>query len=116
MTTRCHSVRSWRLAALSFQPSEGGAPMFPTSPPLLGERLSGSSPRLPTRITLLTPAIALPSNAFRIRADDKRADRPAPLESGRGEPVGGPAVAAETDDERGQRRRLSDQPLHRRIK
>src|SRR3954468_9644198 len=115
MTTRCHSVRSWRLPSLSFQLSEVATRKLTTSPPLLSERLSGSSPRLPTRITLLTPAIALPSTAFRIRPDDKRAGPPALPDSGRREPPGRPAVAAEADDQGGERGGLGDQALGGRI-
>src|SRR4051812_32598982 len=114
MTTRCHSVRSWRLPSLSFQFSEVATRRFTTSPPLLSERLSGSSPRLPTRITLLTPAIALPSNAFRIRADDKRRPGGAPDQSGRGEPVCAPPIAAEADDENGECRDLRREAFDRR--
>src|SRR5438105_15677823 len=58
MTTLCHSVFSLRSpVALSFQFSEVAMRMLTTSPPLLSERASGSAPRLPTRITLFTPAI-----------------------------------------------------------
>src|SRR3954471_9815571 len=115
MTTRCHSVRSWRLPSLSFQFSEVATRMFTTSPPLLSERLSGSSPRLPTRITLLTPAIALPSTAFRIRRDDKRADPAALPDSGRGQPVRGPAVAGESNDQHRQGERLRREALDGRV-
>src|SRR3954454_19054176 len=73
MTTRCHSVRSWRLPSLSFQFSDVATRRLTTSPPLLSERLSGSSPRLPTNMTLLTPAMTLPSVRFGFARDDKRA-------------------------------------------
>src|SRR5690242_9303042 len=63
MTTWCHSVRSWRLPSRSFHCSEVAIRMFTTSPPLLSERDSGSAPRLPTRITLFTPAISCSSKS-----------------------------------------------------
>src|SRR5665213_1068128 len=59
-TTRCHSVRSLRSPlVLSFQLSEVATDILATRVPSLVERISGSRPRLPIRITLLTlPAIA----------------------------------------------------------
>src|SRR3954469_15121940 len=59
MATRCHSVRSWRLPSRSFQVSDVATRRLTTSSPLGIERDSGSAPRLPTRITLFTPAIAV---------------------------------------------------------
>src|ERR1700684_1125216 len=61
-TTRCHSVRSLRSPlALSFQLSDVATDMLATRVPSLVERISGSRPRLPIRITLLTlPAIDAP--------------------------------------------------------
>ena len=52
----CHSVRSccWP-DALSFQDSLVAMRMLVTVMPLGMERVSGSAPRLPTRITLFTP-------------------------------------------------------------
>src|SRR3954452_12166005 len=67
MTTLCHSVRSWRFPSRSFHCSEVATRMLTTSPPLLSERASGSAPRLPTRITLFTPAIS--------RSSESRCDR-----------------------------------------
>src|SRR5580658_9147138 len=59
-TTRCHSVFSFRSPlALSRQDSEVATDRFTTGSPLVMRRTSGSLPRLPTKITLLTlPAIA----------------------------------------------------------
>src|SRR3982751_5467420 len=62
MVTRCHSVRSWRLPSRSFQFSDVATRRLTTSTPLGMERDSGSAPRLPTRITLFTPAIRLSSS------------------------------------------------------
>src|SRR5437867_11019255 len=61
MTTRCHSVRSRRSPeALSRQLSEVAMDRFATREPSCRLRISGSRPRLPIKITLLTlPAIAL---------------------------------------------------------
>src|SRR5688572_31592570 len=68
-------------SSLSFQFSDVATRRFTTSPPLLSERLSGSSPRFPTNMTLLTPAIALPSVRFGFVAEDRRALCPAPPDS-----------------------------------
>src|SRR5687767_9409056 len=59
-TTRCHSVRSRRSPLLlSRQLSEVASDRLATHVPSWVERISGSRPRLPTRMTLLTlPAIA----------------------------------------------------------
>src|ERR1700712_4089091 len=59
MTTRCHSVFSLRSPlARSFQLSLVASARFTILLPSCVERISGSLPRLPTRITLLTlPAI-----------------------------------------------------------
>src|SRR5436853_3108755 len=59
ITTRCHSVFSLRSpVALSRQLSEVATLMFTTGRPSCMRRTSGSLPRLPTRMTLLTePAI-----------------------------------------------------------
>src|ERR1041385_5535343 len=59
-TTRCHSVRSRRSPLLlSRQLSEVASDRLATRVPSWVERISGSRPRLPTRMTLLTlPAIA----------------------------------------------------------
>src|SRR6185437_5444518 len=52
----CHSVRScWAPEALSFQDSLVAIRMFVTVIPLGMERVSGSAPRLPTKMTLFTP-------------------------------------------------------------
>src|ERR1700735_5358648 len=52
----CHSVRSCCAPeALSFQDSLVAIRMFVTVIPLGMERVSGSAPRLPTKMTLLTP-------------------------------------------------------------
>src|SRR5262245_58207387 len=61
MTTRCHSVRSRRSpVALSRQVSEVATLKLATGRPSFVRRISGSFPRLPTRITLLTlPAMTL---------------------------------------------------------
>src|SRR5271154_5307633 len=60
MTTRCHSVRSLRSPVWrSFHDSLVATDRFATFVPDCRVRISGSLPRLPTRITLLTlPAIA----------------------------------------------------------
>src|SRR5262245_49432607 len=62
MTTRCHSVRSLRSPVfLSRQDSEVATRSETTRLPLWVARTSGSLPRLPTRMTLLTdPAISPP--------------------------------------------------------
>src|SRR5262245_8152001 len=59
MTTRCHSVRSLRSpVALSRQFSDVAILRFTMAFPSWVWRTSGSFPKLPTRITLLTePAI-----------------------------------------------------------
>src|ERR1700722_19791390 len=55
MTTRCHSVFSRRSpVVLSFQESEVASRKFAIGRPSWVRRISGSAPRLPTRITLLT--------------------------------------------------------------
>src|SRR5581483_9598779 len=55
MTTECHSVRSWRSpVVLSRQLSDVATRRLTTVEPLLSRRTSGSRPRLPTRMTLLT--------------------------------------------------------------
>src|SRR3712207_4029385 len=55
MTTLCHSVFSLRSpVALSFQLSEVAMRRLTTGSPELSRRVSGSLPRLPTRMTLLT--------------------------------------------------------------
>src|ERR1700694_4535348 len=61
MTTRCHSVFSRRSpVALSFQESDGATRRFAIGLPSWVRRISGSAPRLPTRITLLTlPAMTV---------------------------------------------------------
>src|SRR6266850_141058 len=53
-TTRCHSVRSCFRPALSVQASLVATVKFATACPLGVYRTSGSRPRLPTRMTLLT--------------------------------------------------------------
>src|SRR3970282_243730 len=53
-TTLCHSVRSCRLPSRSFHTSEVATERRATALPLLVKRTSGSLPRLPTRMTLLT--------------------------------------------------------------
>src|ERR1700704_5851407 len=59
ITTRCHSVFSLRSpVALSRQLSDVATLRFTTGLPFCMRRTSGSLPRLPTRMTLLTePAI-----------------------------------------------------------
>src|SRR5580692_7519440 len=61
MTTRCHSVFSLRSpVVLSFQDSEVARRRFATGRPSWVRRISGSAPRLPIKITLLTlPAMTL---------------------------------------------------------
>src|SRR5580704_2856066 len=61
MTTRCLSVCSLRSpVVLSFQDSEVARRRFATGRPSWVRRISGSAPRLPIKITLLTlPAIEL---------------------------------------------------------
>src|SRR5215467_205103 len=61
ITTRCHSVFSLRSpVALSRQLSEVATLRLAIGRPSWVRRISGSLPRLPTKITLLTlPAIAL---------------------------------------------------------
>src|SRR5436190_8338146 len=61
ITTRCHSVRSLRSpVARSRQVSEVAIRRFATRSPEVRLRISGSAPRLPTRMTLLMlPAIDL---------------------------------------------------------
>src|SRR5690348_7954916 len=55
MTTRCHSVRSLRSPELrSRQLSDVATERLAIRVPSWVERISGSRPRLPTRITLLT--------------------------------------------------------------
>src|SRR4029077_18802372 len=53
-TMLCHSVRSWRLPSASFQTSEVAIGNRATAFPLLVKRTSGSLPKLPIRIALLT--------------------------------------------------------------
>src|SRR5205085_8016298 len=62
ITTRCHSVRSLRSPdILSRQLSEVATARLAIRIPSCVERISGSRPRLPTRITLLMlPAIGSP--------------------------------------------------------
>src|ERR1700689_3684769 len=68
MTTRCHSVRSLRSPdILSFQLSEVATDRLQTLPPLCMERTSGSLPRLPMRMTLLT----LPATGTPVRWNDR---------------------------------------------
>src|SRR5437660_10886138 len=59
MTTRCHSVFSLRSpVALSRQVSDVATRRFAIGLPSCVRRISGSAPRFPTRMTLLTlPAI-----------------------------------------------------------
>src|SRR5450631_426516 len=66
----CHSVRSCCAPeALSFQDSLVAIRMFVTVMPLGMERVSGSAPRLPTRMTLFTPrAIHAPGEKKQIVA------------------------------------------------
>src|SRR5689334_15871348 len=63
MATLCHSVFSWRFPSRSFQVSDVATRRFTTSPPFWKLRASGSCPRLPTRITLFTPAISSSSKS-----------------------------------------------------
>src|SRR5438067_6933827 len=66
LTTRCHWVRSLRSPELrSRQLSEVARFRLAMRVPSLVERISGSRPRLPTRITLLTlPAMGSLSYPF----------------------------------------------------
>src|SRR3990167_5339390 len=61
ITTRCHSVRSFfSPLARSRQDSEVARLRLATRSPELRVRISGSLPRLPTRMTLLTlPAMEM---------------------------------------------------------
>src|SRR5690349_9318019 len=63
---RCHSVASFiSPLALSFQRSVVASRMFVTASPLGRYFVSGSAPRLPTRITLFTEAMShLPADQF----------------------------------------------------
>src|SRR4051795_430729 len=67
---RCHSVASFiSPLALSFQRSVVASRMLATASPLGRYFVSGSAPRLPTRITLFTDAISsLPDKHFPHRA------------------------------------------------
>src|SRR3954451_15403115 len=67
---RCHSVASFiSPLALSFQRSVVAMRMFVTASPLGRYFVSGSAPRLPTRMTLFTDAIStLPDKHFAHRA------------------------------------------------
>src|SRR5207245_7932267 len=56
-TTRCHSVRSCFWPDLSVHASFVATVKFATACPLGVYRTSGSRPRLPIRMTLLTPAM-----------------------------------------------------------
>src|SRR5205085_12544133 len=71
ITTRCHSVRSLRSPVLlSRQLSEVARERFATFVPSCVLRISGSRPRLPTRMTLFTlPAIASPASCHCVRLD-----------------------------------------------
>src|SRR5690349_21594676 len=71
MTTRCHSVRSRRSPELrSFQFSDVARLRWTILVPSWVLRVSGSRPRLPIRITLLTlPAMPLPSRRVLARRD-----------------------------------------------
>src|SRR4051812_16006156 len=64
-TMRCHSVRSCRCPFLSFQLSLVATRSSQTPCPLGVYRMSGSAPRLPTRMTLLTP----PAMTFPLRSE-----------------------------------------------
>jgi hypothetical protein len=60
--TLCHSVRSLRSPVWrSFHASDVAMRRFAMRPPFWKDFTSGSAPRLPIRITLLTLAIRLPS-------------------------------------------------------
>src|SRR5215212_6899731 len=67
---RCHSVASFiSPLALSFQRSVVARRMLATASPLGRYFVSGSAPRLPTRMTLFTDAISyLPDKHFAHRA------------------------------------------------
>jgi len=57
--TRCHSVFScFSPEPLSFHVSVVAMEMFVTAPPSGMYRVSGSRPRLPTRMTLFTDAMS----------------------------------------------------------
>src|SRR5206468_6409491 len=84
-----------------------------TSPPLLSDRASGSAPRLPTRITLFTPAI---SRSSKSRGDRNPVGRPS-REIGQCEQISHhekrplPAVGfAPGDGDRGDTLRRKDEP------
>ena len=54
-----HPIDRWVKPEEFVHWSDVATRMLTTSPPLLSERDSGSAPRLPTKITLFTPAISL---------------------------------------------------------
>src|SRR4051794_37251816 len=111
MTTLCHSVRSWRSPSLLFQLSDVATRMLTTSPPLLSDRDSGSAPRLPTRITLFTPAMSVSIPALEC---DKAAARPAPVLGRRGQPLRRPAIPPKAQKQRRQRDDLRHDSLQGR--
>src|SRR5918999_1629578 len=57
----CHSVLSCRLPSRSFHCSDVAIEKFATALPVWVKRTSGSLPRLPMRITLLTDMLTLHS-------------------------------------------------------
>src|SRR5262245_13926153 len=76
MTTRCHSVFSLRLPdCLSRQLSEVATERFTTGSPELRRRTSGSLPRLPTRMTLLTLPAMTASVSYAHKPDRLRSPR-----------------------------------------
>src|SRR5512145_1249265 len=59
-TIECHSVLSWRWPSWPVQDRDVASLKFATRWPLGVARTSGSEPRLPTRMTLFTPATLHP--------------------------------------------------------
>src|SRR3954466_4772089 len=74
-TTRCHSVRSCFWPALSVQASFVATVKFATAAPLGVYRTSGSRPRLPMRMTLLTLPAMLASLQVEARTLTQGADK-----------------------------------------
>src|SRR3989441_7010534 len=94
-TTRCHSVRSCFWPDLSVHASFVATVKFATACPLGVYRTSGSRPRLPTRMTLLTPAmlasLEIEAGTLKQGADKERRLNPpaASWRLGRTDPPGG---------------------------
>src|SRR4029078_3433966 len=116
MTTLCHSVRSCRSPS-RVQVSDVARLNFTTLPPLEKLRDSGSRPRLPIRITLLTlPAI---TTLLSLKSRYKPSVTAVQWPHARAMPyrLGGrhlPPVPGEADDERNQDGDLRRDHLARR--